>query len=78
MLPMGHPMVMMGFTAEGQLADSLVTRRDQRFNVSTSKKKQNRADIPTPSPLPGADAWQQGEIRQLTITHDAKAAGNHH
>lgn len=77
-LPMGHPMVMMGFTAEGQLADSLVTRRDQRFNVSTSKKKQNRADIPTPSPLPGADAWQQGEIRQLTITHDAKAASNHH
>ncbi len=77
-LPMGHPMVMMGFTREGQLADSLIASRDQRFGISTADKKKNRADIPEPAPQPGADAWQNGEVRQLMITNDNKGAMSHH
>ncbi len=77
-LPMGHPMVMMGFTQEGQLADSLIASRDERFGISTAEKKKNRADIPVPSPQPGADAWQQGEVRQLIITNDTKGVLSHH
>ncbi|GAB3928504.1 OBAP family protein [Larkinella terrae] len=70
-LPLGPPMIMMGFTKEGQLSDSLLARRDQRFRVLTAEKRQNRADIPTPTVQPGANAWERGEIRQLTVT-DAK------
>ncbi|MGA0557963.1 OBAP family protein [Larkinella sp. VNQ87] len=67
-LPLGHPLLMMGFTKDGQLADSLVRQRDQRFEVSTPEKRQNRADIPTPTLVPGANAWEQGEIRQLKVS----------
>ncbi|PKK34999.1 hypothetical protein BWI96_19405 [Siphonobacter sp. SORGH_AS_0500] len=77
-LPMGHPMVMMGFTEEGQLEDSLLTQRDQRFGISTAEKKQNREDIPVSPILPGADAWKKNQIKQLTITDDYKGVLSHH
>lgn len=77
-LPMGHPMVMMGFTQEGQLQDSLVAARDKRFGISTAEKKENRADIPTPVIQAGANAWEKGEIRQLKVTDDYKGVLSHH
>lgn len=76
-LPLGHPMIMMGFTKDGQLADSLVAQRDSRFNVSTAEKRQNRADIPTPAVQPGANAWEQGEVRQLKVSDDKQPLPDH-
>ena len=67
-LPLGTPQLMMGFTKDGQLDTTLVRARDQRFGISTAEKRQNRADIPAPAVQPGADAWQEGEVRQLGIT----------
>ena len=64
-LPIGAPQLMMGFTADGQLHEQLVTDRDQRFDVSSAKKRENRADIPTPQVDPDANAWQKGVTMQL-------------
>ena len=66
-LPLGHPMLMMGFTADGQLRPELIADRDSRFGISTAEKRQNRADISAPPIQPGADAWQRGEAWQLEI-----------
>lgn len=76
-LPLGHPMIMMGFTKDGQLNPKLLADRDKRFDVSTAKNRENRADIPTPAILPGANAWQQGEIRQLDVTDKAGPMHTH-
>jgi len=70
-LPMGGPMLMMGFTKEGQLKPELLADRDKRFNVSSEEKKKNRANIPTPQVDPLANAWEKGEIRQFEITDKA-------
>ena len=76
-LPLGSPMLMMGFTKNGQLNTQLVTERDKRFNVSTAERKKNREDIPLPSVDPLANAWQQGEIRQFKITNTAPGRQSH-
>ncbi|KAA9349235.1 OBAP family protein [Larkinella humicola] len=76
-LPLGHPLVMMGFTKEGQLADSLLCRRDERFEISTSEKNRNRADIPMLKVQPGANAWEQGEIRQLKVSTEKEPLLHH-
>lgn len=75
-LPLGGPQLMMGFTQDGQLKQELVAKRGQRFQVSTPEKKENRADIPVPTLVPGANAWEKGEIRQLEITN--KVSADHH
>ena len=64
-LPLGSPMIMMGFMKDGQLKPELLSERDKRLNVSTAKKRQNRADIPEPALDPMADAWQKGEVTNL-------------
>ena len=64
-LPMGNPALMMAFTKDGQLKPNLLADRDKRFKVSSTEKRQNRADIPAPPVQPGADSWQTGEIVQL-------------
>lgn len=74
-LPLGHPLVMMAFTKDGMINPQLLADRDRRFNMSSADKKKNRTDIPAPAIQPGANAWQQGEIRQLKI---GKTAGNGH
>lgn len=66
-LPLGHPMLMMGFTADGQLRPELAADRDRRFGISTQEKRENRADIPAPPVHPGSNAWQKGEALQLTL-----------
>lgn len=64
-LPYGSPQLMMGFTKDGQLEDSLIAKRDKNFEISTEEKKKNRADIPDHKILPGADSWQDGKVIQL-------------
>jgi len=72
-LPIGVPQIMMGFTADGQIDQALVTARDQRFDISSARKKADRADIETPAKISGADAWQMGSAVQIADP-TAKAA----
>lgn len=73
-LPIGSPMIMMGFTKDGQLDPKLLEERDRRFNVSSAEKKKQRADIPMPDVDPLANAWEKGELRQFIITNKADSA----
>jgi hypothetical protein len=77
-LPVGSPMIMMGFTKDGQLKQQLLVDRDKRFNISTAEKKKNREDIPMPVVDPMANAWEKGEIRQLAIISNADSAIHKH
>ena len=77
-LPVGAPQIMMGFTKEGQLKPALLSARDKRFNVSSAEKKKNREDIPVPVVDPMANAWEKGEVRQITITNKADSATHKH
>ena len=77
-LPLGAPMIMMGFTGDGQIHQDLVTARDQRFNVSTPEIKKNRQDIPVTGIVPGADAWKKGNFRQFVITSKTDSALHKH
>lgn len=64
-LPLGIPQLMMGFTADGQADAALVTARDKGYKISSEEKKKDRADIPAPEILPGADGWKSGTAVQL-------------
>jgi hypothetical protein len=77
-LPLGAPMIMMGFTKPGQLHGHLVSERDQRFDISTEKIKKSREDIPVLMVDIHANAWEKGIIRQLTITNKADSAHHKH
>lgn len=75
-LPIGSPMIMMGFTKDGQLNPKLLEERDRRFNVSTAEIKKKREDIPMPNVDPMANAWEKDKkhIRQFVITNKADSA----
>lgn len=77
-LPLGSPMIMMGFTKDGQLKENLITARDERFKVSTSEKRKNREDIPVPTVDLLANAWEKGMIRQFVITDNPDSAMHKH
>jgi len=64
-LPLGVPMLMMGFTKDGQADEGLVSARDDRLNVSSAKNREYRADIDYPDLDPDADAWQKGIVVQI-------------
>ena len=64
-LPLGVPQLMMGMTRDGQLNAELLRERDRRMNVSSDRKRQERAEIPTPQVQPGANSWEGGEVPQL-------------
>lgn len=66
-LPYGIPQLMMGFTADGQLDEDLVSARDRRLGVSTARTRRDRADIPVPSVVPGANAWETGRTVRTTL-----------
>ena len=74
-LPTGHPLLMAGFTADGQVDDELVAARDRRFSLATGDKRKLREDIRVPDVIEGADAWQQGEVLQLRL-HSSAPAGD--
>lgn len=77
-LPVGAPMIMMGFTADGQMHQQLLSARDKRFNLSTEENRKRRADIPTPSIDPLANAWEKGKLRQFVIADKADSAMQKH
>lgn len=79
-LPVGSPMVMMGFTEDGQLDPELLEERDKRFKTSTAEIKKKREDIPIPPVDPMANAWQRdnGNIRQFIITNKPDSAAHTH
>jgi hypothetical protein len=73
-LPLGTPMLMMGFTQDGQLNEHLVTQRDARFNVSSKDNRERRANIQYPEIDPQADAWQRNIVMQLRAEQRGNAA----
>ena len=77
-LPIGSPMIMVGFTEDGQLQQELLDDRDKRFNISTAEKKKNRQNISAPAVDPGANAWQRGEFRQFVISSNVDSAKHKH
>lgn len=77
-LPVGAPMLMMGTTKDGQLHPQLIEDRDKRFKISTAERKKNRADIPVPAVVPGANAWEKGDYRQFVVTDKVDSALNKH
>ena len=66
-LPVGPPMLMMGFTRDGQLDESRVRDRDQRLDVSSVEKREQRKDIAYPAIDGDADAWQKGIALQTEM-----------
>lgn len=77
-LPVGAPMIMMGFTKDGQLKPALLAGRDKRFGISTAEKRKQREDIPMPTVDPGANAWEKGVFRQFVITDRVDSARHKH
>jgi hypothetical protein len=81
-LPVGSPMLMMGFTQDGQADAAMVAARDERFGVSSARNRENRAEIEYPAIDPDADAWQKGIVVQMKATvgkgdRDAGAHASH-
>jgi len=71
-LPLGTPMLMMGFTADGQVNEQMVSERDKRFEVSSAEKRANRADITYPVIDTDANAWEKGIVLQVGVVPAAK------
>jgi Protein of unknown function (DUF1264) len=65
--PYGIPQLMMGFTQDGQADEALIRDRDRRLGVSAARKRQNRADIPDPAVVPGANSWESGRTVQTRL-----------
>jgi hypothetical protein len=65
--PYGIPQLMMGFTEDGQINEALLAERDRRFGIDWKRKRQNRADIPMPQLVPGANAWEGGRTVQTRL-----------
>jgi hypothetical protein len=65
--PFGIPQLMMGFTQDGQANPKMVQDRDRRFDISSSERKADRADIPMPTVQAGANSWQSGRTVQLKL-----------
>jgi hypothetical protein len=66
-LPLGHPLLMAGFTADGQADPALIAARDERMDVSSSARRESRSSIAAPAIVDGADSWEQGEVLQLEL-----------
>lgn len=77
-LPLGSPMLMMGFTKDGQIHPELVKNRDERFKISTAEKKAKRKNIRMPKVDAMANAWEKGHLRQFVITNQIDSAMHKH
>ena len=71
-LPLGTPMLMMGFTQDGQMDEQKVAQRDERFETSSAENRKNRADIEYPPVDPDANAWEKGIVVQLEAVRTKK------
>lgn len=66
--PYGIPQLMMALTGDGQGDQPAIDARDRRLGVSSARKREQRADIPTPEVEPGANPWESGRVVQTTLT----------
>jgi hypothetical protein len=73
-LPLGSPMVMMGFTKDGQLHPQLLSARDKRFKINSTEVKAKRQNIPMPQVDPSANTWENGKVLQFTISDQPDSA----
>ena len=64
-LPLGVPQLMMGFTQEGQARAELIKGVERQVNYSVQERMKDRQDIEVPPVLPGANAWEQGNVYQI-------------
>jgi hypothetical protein len=75
-LPLGTPMLMMGFTQDGQAHAQRVEARDQRLGIASADRRESRADLEYPQIDSDADAWQKGIVVQLqAVRKDRKGNG---
>lgn len=65
--PLGIPKLMMAFTDEGQIEPALLAERDRLLKLSTRDARTDRAGFPDIETLPGADAWRNGGVAQLSL-----------
>ncbi|WP_244818082.1 OBAP family protein [Caballeronia sp. Lep1P3] len=65
--PYGAPQLMMGFTQDGQLDESLLAARDARLGVSSDDRRRKRYGIAVPDIAPGANGWEDGTSVQTAI-----------
>lgn len=65
--PYGIPQLMMGFTEDGQADAAMIESRDRRLGVSSLRRRQDRADIPMPAVMPGANSWESGRTVQTRL-----------
>jgi hypothetical protein len=65
--PYGIPQLMMGFTEDGQINEAIVADRDRRFGIDWKRKRENRADIPMPKLVQGANSWERGRTVQTRL-----------
>ncbi len=65
--PYGIPQLMMGLTEDGQANETLIHGRDRNLGISTLNKRQNRADIRTPTVASGANSWEGGRTVQTRL-----------
>lgn len=61
-LPVGEPMLMVAFTADGQIRPELVADRDRRFGISTERRRRSREDIAVPPLVPGVHRWDENRV----------------
>lgn len=66
-VPLGHPLLMTAPTGDGQVDAGLLRARDDDLPLTTAERRLARAYIEAPEPVDGADAWQRGEVLQLTL-----------
>ncbi len=65
--PVGIPQLMMGFVEDNQVNQQMLSDRDRRFGASTETLRKDRRDIPWPTLVAGANAWQSGKTVQLAL-----------
>ncbi len=65
--PYGIPQLMMGFTEDGQANAAMIESRDSRLGVSSLRRRRDRAGIPMPTVMPGANFWESGRTVQSRL-----------
>jgi hypothetical protein len=65
--PYGIPQLMMGFTQDGQADEAMLAERDRRLGISWKRRRTDRADIPTPDVIGGANSWESGRSVQTRL-----------
>jgi Protein of unknown function (DUF1264) len=64
-LPLGVPQLMMGFTEPGQAQESLIQQVEKEVGYSAEQRMKDREDIEATAVLPGANAWEEGNVYQI-------------